>query len=463
MSNTGLRLWGFAALACALSALPALADSQARIVRLSDVQGAVMINKNTGMGFERAFLNLPVTQGTQLQTRATGRAEIEFEDGSTMLLAPNSRLSFTTLSLNNSGTRVTVMNLDQGMAYVNWVGKGADNLTANFSKEKIQLSNPAHLRIETSPAVTKVAVFKGDVDVNDPSGDVNVEKKKMAIFGDSPDGKYKLAKVEEEPLDNWDKESVEYHSQYARNTTASPYDYGLSDLNYYGSYSNIAGYGMMWQPFFTGMGWDPFMDGAYSFYPGMGYMFVSAYPWGWMPYLYGNWMFVPSRGWMWQAGNWNNYAMVPRYAATNASSFHPPVAPTGTTQTVVFGHGGPAATALMTNQVGYRIGRGSAGFGIPRGSLDKWSMSHLSSQVSKSGSAIIQPVPRFANTSTGRNEMMMSRGYGPGRAGAYGARGAYAGARGEAAGGGRFGGAPMGGEAHAGGGAPAAAAGGGHH
>lgn len=50
------------ALACALLALPPAADSQARIVRLSDVQGAVQINKNSGLGFENAFANLPITQ-----------------------------------------------------------------------------------------------------------------------------------------------------------------------------------------------------------------------------------------------------------------------------------------------------------------------------------------------------------------------------------------------------------------
>ncbi len=44
------------------------------------------------------------------------------------------------------------------------------------------------------------------------------------------------------------------------------------------------------------------MNGAWGFYPGYGYMFASAYPWGWMPYRYGNWMFVPSYGWMWQPG-----------------------------------------------------------------------------------------------------------------------------------------------------------------
>ena len=62
------------ALVCALSALPAAANSQARIVRLSDVHGGVQIEKNAGLGFENAFLNLPITQGTQLRTRANGRA-----------------------------------------------------------------------------------------------------------------------------------------------------------------------------------------------------------------------------------------------------------------------------------------------------------------------------------------------------------------------------------------------------
>ena len=49
------------ALVCALLAVPAAADSQARIVRLSDVQGTVQIDKNTGLGFESAFANLPIT------------------------------------------------------------------------------------------------------------------------------------------------------------------------------------------------------------------------------------------------------------------------------------------------------------------------------------------------------------------------------------------------------------------
>ena len=96
-----------AATACVVLALPALADSQARIVRLSDVQGSVQMNKNTGMGFENAFLNLPITQGTQLTTHDRGRAEIEFEDGSTLRLTPNTTVEFSTLGLSDSGQRVS--------------------------------------------------------------------------------------------------------------------------------------------------------------------------------------------------------------------------------------------------------------------------------------------------------------------------------------------------------------------
>src|SRR4029079_10802001 len=68
-------------LACWAS-VPALAESHARIVRLSYVQGSVMIDRNTGDGFEKAFLNMPVTEGMALETKDGGRAEVEFEDGS---------------------------------------------------------------------------------------------------------------------------------------------------------------------------------------------------------------------------------------------------------------------------------------------------------------------------------------------------------------------------------------------
>src|ERR1700722_17413960 len=337
--------------ACALLALPALADSQARIVRLSDVQGSVQIDKNTGLGFENAFLNLPITQGTQIRTHDRGRAEIEFEDGSTLRLTPNTTVEFSTLGLSDSGKRMSVINLVEGMAYVNWLGKSGDEFSLNFSREKISLDHAAHFRVQTSTQIAKLAVFKGAVDVDGPAGKVTVGKNKAASFDANDIHKYTLAKnVEEAPLDSWDKEASSYHDQYAKNNS-SPYGYGASDLNYYGNYSNVPGYGMMWQPFFTGVGWDPFMNGAWSWYPGYGYMFASAYPWGWMPYRYGNWMFIPGSGWMWQPGGFNSWAGVPRFAGTLPVGFHALVAPSGgVVKTVAIGIGGSGSSARHGQQ-----------------------------------------------------------------------------------------------------------------
>ena len=384
------------AAACALLALPVLADSQARIVRLSDVQGSVQLDKNTGLGFENAFLNLPITQGAQLKTLQNGRAEIEFEDGSTMRLAPNSTVLFSTLGSSDSGQHTSEINLVEGMAYVNWLGKDAINL--NFSREKVSLDHAAHFRVDTSTEAANVAVFKGSVDIEGPAGKLMVEKKKTASFNAADNDKSTLANnIVEAPLDSWDKESIAYHDQYAKNNS-SPYAYGVSDLNYYGSYSNIPGYGTMWQPYFTGIGWDPFMDGAWSWYPGYGYMFASAYPWGWMPYRYGNWVFVPGFGWMWQPGAWNSWVTVPRYRPTTLVHVTPLVAPTtGTAKTVVVGKGGPVSAPSPSHLV---VRSGSAGMGIPRGSLGN--LSHLNRQVAKAGFVAVHSGSQFS-ASSGRS------------------------------------------------------------
>ena len=378
---------------CVLLAMPAFAASQARIVRLSDVQGSVQIDKNTGLGFENAFLNLPITQGTQLRTGENGRAEVEFEDGSAMRLAPNTEVEFSSLGLDDSGKRVSQVSLVEGMAYVNWRGK--DEFMLDFSHQTLTLDHPAHFRADTSATAAHLAVFKGEVAFDGPAGKVTVAKNKTATFDASDDDQSKVSDgIGEAALDSWDRNAISYYDQYARNNS-SPYGYGLSDLNYYGSYIGVPGYGMLWQPYFTGVGWDPFMDGAWGWYPGFGYMFASSYPWGWLPYRYGNWIYVPSNGWMWQPGGWNTWLPVPSYTPTTLVHLNPIIAPTtGTTKTVVVGKGGAVSAMPPAQMV---LNHGSAGLGIPRGSLDN--LSHLNRQVSRSGSAQVQSEPQFAATS----------------------------------------------------------------
>ena len=382
-------------LACALLALPAAAESQVRIVRLSDVQGTVQIDKNAGLGFERAFANLPITQGTQLRTRENGRAEIEFEDGSTLRVTPNTTVTFSRLGLNDAGKRISTVNLDEGKAYVNWLGKSGDAFELDFSREKVELRQAAHFRVANSSSRAEIASFKNELEVVGPSNTTKVGKKKMVTFDVNADDNATIAKnFEEGPYDQWDKQSIEYHDQYSKNNS-TPYGYGYSDLGYYGGYRNVAGYGTLWQPYFAGAGWNPFMDGAWSWYPGMGFMWASAYPWGWMPYYYGNWMFVPGFGWGWQPGGWNTWRGGIHYVGAGVAGFHPPAAPTGTVSTVVVGRG--AALTTKAPAMGTVVARGSAGLGLPRGSYGN--LHQLNTQVAKTGSVQLHAAPPFTASS----------------------------------------------------------------
>src|ERR1700722_2619335 len=158
----------------------AFADSQVRVVRLSEVQGEVKIDRNLGQGYEKAFLNLPITQGVKLQTRGDGRAEVEFEDGSTLRITPDAVIEFPQLSLRDSGAKVSVVHLQEGTAYVNFAGGKDDQFTLTFAHEKVSLAQSAHLRIEMADVTATLAVFKGDARVDGDSGTLAVGKNHTA-------------------------------------------------------------------------------------------------------------------------------------------------------------------------------------------------------------------------------------------------------------------------------------------
>lgn len=101
-----------------LCAVVARGDSSVRMVRLSLVVGAVQVNLPDGRGWRPALLNLPLVQGEQVRTLASGRAEIQFEGGSTLRLIPDSSVSLTRMLLSDSGVFRTSARLDAGTAFV---------------------------------------------------------------------------------------------------------------------------------------------------------------------------------------------------------------------------------------------------------------------------------------------------------------------------------------------------------
>ena len=374
-------------------ALPS--DSHVRIVRLSDVKGSLALDRKTGHGFEQTMQNMPIVEGEKLKTEE-GYAEVEFEDSSTLRLTPNSQVDFSLLALRSSGAKASTMNLIHGTVYVTLESTKANEFELRTGKTKLLVTPSTHLRLEVNGSKTEVSVFSGSVQVQRDSETTLVGKKESLTL--DSDLATVAKKISGEPYDAWDKESNEYHARYSRANAfaGSGNTFGLSDLNYYGSFTNT-GFGQIWQPYFAGAGWSPYCNGLWALYPGAGYSWVSPYPWGWLPYHSGTWNYYPTYGWGWQpGGNWNGLNNVPaggtQVTGTSASPLRSPLRPappqvpaTGARPSLLLANQSQLVFSKEDKAGNFVFQRESAGLGVPRGTLG--SLNKIASHVEQHGSA----------------------------------------------------------------------------
>ncbi len=388
-------------------------DSHVRIVRLSDAKGHLGLDRKTGNGFEQTLQNMPIVQGEKLKT-SDGYAEVEFEDNSTLRLAPDSQVDFPLLALRSSGAKASTMKVVAGTVYVNTESTKGNEFMLVVGEAKMMVAPSTHLRVERNESRTVVSVYNGSVEVQRGAETTVVAKKESLTLGGG-DQVAVTKKIEGLPFDAWDKESIEYHQRYANaNTFAGGGNaFGLSDLNYYGSFVNGGGFGSFWQPYLAGAGWSPYGNGAWAFYPGAGYSWVSPYPWGWLPYHSGSWSFFPGYGWGWQPGGaWNGLNNITAggfapagtgiaaagagvvtkggvHAPLRPSAPAAPVAVSGAARSsLVLSNSRPAVFSKESTPGNFVFQKDSAGLGVPRGSLGN--LNKISNEVGRHGSASME-------------------------------------------------------------------------
>lgn len=351
--------------------------SKVRIVRLSEVKGEVQMDRGAGGGFEPALANLPIVEKCSLRT-GDGVAEVEFEDNSSLRVAPNSEVEFPTLERLASGATVSSVRVVKGMAYVSLMKGGENEFDLLFGEQSLKLSPASHVRLQLVGSEAKLAVLDGSVQIKGADGLEDVPHKRTVTFAMAGAAEPTVDKsVASNAFDTWDHNADEYHARLAQTSALSstPYAYGLNDLAYYGDFANVGGCGMMWRPYFASAAWDPYSNGAWAWYGGMGYSWVSPYPWGWTPYHYGSWSFCPGTGWGWMpGGSWMGVNNTAAFAGVKGPIVVPkvPIHPPRV--------GGPGL--LMVNQrplVRSEVGssssfvfrRDSAGLGVPRDELGR--------------------------------------------------------------------------------------------
>lgn len=328
-----------------------------RVVRLSDVEGMVQIQRGNEVQFSQAVMNMPLIQGSCISTGADGRAEVEFEDGSVVRMTPNSSIVLSRLEAATNGNLTTTAEQLGGLVYYELRSDPRSAYEVMLGDRTIKPSVNSTFRVNMATGTPDVSVIDGGVQVNGPSDSYQAEvgAGKAIEFPPSGNEKYTIANgILPNGFDEWNDQRDQQAQQQAQNQTpareqggGSVMDGGLgwSDLDSYGGWYPLPGYGMVWQPYGVGADFDPYGNGMWANFGGaFGYTWVSGYPWGWLPFHCGGWSYVGGFGWGWMPGpygcggvgigygwygygRWRNY----RYPRTNIygapGGYHAPAPP----------------------------------------------------------------------------------------------------------------------------------------
>lgn len=292
-------------------------DQNVRVVRLSDVEGTVQIVRNKETEFSHAVMNMPLTEGTGIETGPDGRAEVEFEDGSVVRITPNSSLNLTKLSTSSTGTLETTLEQPKGLVYYELRSDPRSAFTVDFGDNKITPTANSTFRVNLGSNPAELAVIDGHVQASGSNSETAtaVPQGKTIEFQPSGSNTYTIADgILPNGFDEWnDQRDQEAAQQAAQQTPARTqqgggsmleggWGYGWGDLDTYGGWYPVPGYGMVWQPYGAGPGFDPYGYGSWADVGGLGVSWISGYPWGWLPFQCGGWSYIGSFGWGWMPG-----------------------------------------------------------------------------------------------------------------------------------------------------------------
>lgn len=283
------------------------ADPPDRVGRLNYIQGTLSFKVGGVDEWVPGVLNYPLTTGDELWTDAGGRAELHV---SSTAIRMDSRTNLSVFSLDDQTVRLFL-----------YAGSLAVRVRALDPSDAIEVDTPAGIFSLNSPGSyridvadngdTTAAVWNGDVTVSLGSSTLTLTTGQAEVIANVS---YPSITMELLPRPgDWDEW---YFARDRREDNPVSVRYvprdliGCEDLDYYGTWEVIAGYGPVWVPTDVRTGWVPYSYGHWAWVKPWGWTWISDEPWGFAPFHYGRWANVSGR-WVWVPGS---IAVRPVYA-----------------------------------------------------------------------------------------------------------------------------------------------------
>jgi FecR protein len=275
-------------------------DPPGRVARLNYSEGSISFRPAGEDDWVSGVPNRPMVTGDDLWADENSRAEVHVGSAAFRLGA---QTGITFLELDDN---VTQIRLAQGSLIVR-VRHVDDDDTYEIDTPNIAftLLQPGEYRVDVSQdgSQTMVTTWHGRGHVVGGGYSYNVVAGQTATFtGDQDHLNYDLGQVpDQDDFDGWafDRDGREDQADSANYVSREMT--GYEDLDEYGDWSYVAGYGPCWRPRGIVGGWAPYRFGHWVYVGPWGWTWVEDEPWGFAPFHYGRWAFV-NNGWFWVPG-----------------------------------------------------------------------------------------------------------------------------------------------------------------
>lgn len=274
-------------------------DPPSRVARMNYTQGSVSFQPGGEGDWVTAVPNRPLTTGDNVWTDQGARAEMHV--GSTAIrLASETSLTFlalddrtTQLRLSAGTVILKLRHLDDG----DLVEVDTPNLAFN-----IQRTGEYRIDVDSNGDMTNVSVWSGRGEVTGGGYSYTVVAGQAARFSGTDQLNYDIAQLPaSDDFDNWAFQRDHREDSAESANYVSPEMTGYEDLDDYGHWQYVGGYGTVWSPSNVASDWAPYRNGHWAYIDPWGWTWVEDEPWGFAPFHYGRWAYAGNR-WCWVPG-----------------------------------------------------------------------------------------------------------------------------------------------------------------
>ena len=271
------------------------------VARVSLLNGEVSTQRGDSGDWIAAAVNAPLVAGDRVYAAAGSRAEIQFDSANFLRIGQETEIQLADLEPGQHQVQIS-----KGIITYGILRNSSARVEIDTPLVAIRPTERGSYRVEVSEnGQTQITVRGGRAEVSSRQGTEAIEGgHTLIVRADDPNSDVEVRDMPAPYPDQWDRWNDGRDAQLTRTASyqyVNPEVYGVEDLDAYGAWTQVPGYGPVWYPRVAAT-WAPYSYGRWCWIDGYGWTWVDYDPWGWAPFHYGRWFWRAGFGWGWWPG-----------------------------------------------------------------------------------------------------------------------------------------------------------------